>query len=407
MNKSALPPEFFHHVQNQFNLHHIEGLISQEALRNCLKDDLAVGISGLREDLKALAYHAKIGDYYNRSERIAHLAGLLAPQFDVYVSQAKRVSQIADVDLVSRLVEEIPIARGLGAALYAEAFNEPHEIVAALYDLYHERTGKILTDKLAMCYRVAECLDTLVAFEVVREANEVFARNSLHARSSRFLVSVLLKTQTSVDIFVRASLEAKDIPGGPGVCETTSGLLLDHLMFEQRDFHGVGDLPLDILSERALTVTRAVFTTIQDELIRQLSQEGLTRGHILAIAQTGTTDLAKIAERAAALKSFLETPAGQTTLEVFQAGIDLNKLEPEMTPEHLMVKITAADLRIKAAIDQDDFPQTLNLIASLADAMSRYRCEKKQDPVEKLSALNPHSQVLQTSLRQAVVWDFL
>ena len=401
-------PAFFNYVKSAMDSHDIVPQISDAGIRKCLNDDLAHGLEGLRNDLKAVFYHPKLGNYHQKGIRVAHLAGLLAPQFEADKDHAERVALLADIDLFSRLVEEVPQIRGLASALYAQKMEEPEAVWRALFDLYEDRQGHILTDNLAICVRVAECLDTLVAFEVIREKDEVYDDESIPMRSASLLVNMLLETNTHVEILKKVSLAAKDIPGGPGVGETTSGLLLDHLMLEQRDFHGVGDTPLDILSEKALDVTQNVFKHVTHKLYQVLAPEGVTTAHIDAITATGSSDLVKISFRARILRDFLTQPEGQIVLKLYNRGVALSKIPETVSVHDINMELEEKTQHIWRTLNEHGFETALAEVHDLIQLVVDYLPDDDAAQVENLSHIaNPISLKLRAALRPLADWEEL
>ncbi len=96
------------------------------------------------EDLKNVTFQAKLGSYYEKTERIYDLVNRMcalpavSSQTDsAQVSNhAKRAARLCKADLTTELVKEFTELQGIIGGLYARAQGEPEEVAAAIYDHY-------------------------------------------------------------------------------------------------------------------------------------------------------------------------------------------------------------------------------------------------------------------------------
>ncbi len=107
------------------------------------------------EDLKHVTFHAKLGSYYDKTQRNVALVSQLGGG-----EAAQRAALLAKCDLTTELVKEFTELQGVVGGLYARAQGEAEEVWQAIYDQYEPlprgRTGQIVA--------LADRLETLQGF---------------------------------------------------------------------------------------------------------------------------------------------------------------------------------------------------------------------------------------------------
>jgi glycyl-tRNA synthetase beta chain len=113
------------------------------------------------EDLKTVTFQAKLGSYYDKTQRVVKLvAGL---------GGSERAASLAKCDLTTDMVKEFTDLQGIVGGLYARAQGESEEVARAIYDHYKPLSmedeipstpgGRILSladkwDTLVECFKV-------------------------------------------------------------------------------------------------------------------------------------------------------------------------------------------------------------------------------------------------------------
>ncbi len=117
------------------------------------------------ERLKTMVFQRHLGNFYDRAERLAHLAKLIATKVTLtQPKQAYRAGFLCKADLATALVGEFPELQGLLGYYYARADGEAENVTRAIRDHYLPRSA---TDKLpktltGCAVALADRLDTLV-----------------------------------------------------------------------------------------------------------------------------------------------------------------------------------------------------------------------------------------------------
>jgi glycyl-tRNA synthetase beta chain len=116
------------------------------------------------EDLKNVTFQAKLGSYYDKTQRVAAMVKQLGG-----TPGAQRAAMLAKCDLTTDMVKEFTDLQGVVGGLYARAQGEPEEAAQAIYDHYKPLSmedaipstdaGRIVSladkwDTLVECFRV-------------------------------------------------------------------------------------------------------------------------------------------------------------------------------------------------------------------------------------------------------------
>lgn len=117
-----------------------------------------------RERLKTIVFQARLGSLFDKTERIAALAGDMAAQTGANTAHAQRAGQLSKADLVTEMVLEFDKMQGIAGYYYATHDGENPEVAQALTEQY---LPKFAGDKLPQTptgtlVALADRLDTIV-----------------------------------------------------------------------------------------------------------------------------------------------------------------------------------------------------------------------------------------------------
>ncbi len=146
----------------------IEG--NERVLRARLSDaafffemDKKIKFSERMNDLKNIIFHAKLGTLFEKSQRVAQLAKMIAHKINADETKAERAGLLAKVDLTTQMVGEFPELQGVMGFYYAKE-SEDEAIAQALNEQYMPRfSGDALpASTLGFILALADRIDTIV-----------------------------------------------------------------------------------------------------------------------------------------------------------------------------------------------------------------------------------------------------
>ncbi len=127
--------------------------------------DLRKDFDSLREKLRNQTFQSKIGNYYEKTERIARLCAL----WSIGLGEIDRAgldfaARHCKTDLVSELVFEFPELQGITGGLLLERQGKSAEVAEAVYDSYLpvSMEDRLPRSKMGALVALADKLDTLV-----------------------------------------------------------------------------------------------------------------------------------------------------------------------------------------------------------------------------------------------------
>lgn len=219
------------------------------------------------ENLRGVTFQAKLGTYYEKTERNAKLAGQLAEAMGLSKDQAghaRRAAELAKCDLTTELVGEFPELQGVVGGLYARHQGEPAEVADAVYDHYRPvgADDRIPRNPVGQAVALADKLDTLGGFfrlgMIPSGSRDPFALR----RAAFGIVRILIEGVHALSISKLCEL------AGAGDNEAAlRDFLLDRLRYFLRDVRGhrydevnavlsaSSDVPLDT-AERSQAISK-------------------------------------------------------------------------------------------------------------------------------------------------------
>src|SRR3984957_197462 len=108
------------------------------------------------EDLKTVTFQAKLGSYYDKTQRVVALVKQLGG--------SERAAMLAKSDLTTDMVKEFTDLQGIVGGLYARAQGESEEVALAIYDHYKPLSmeDEIPSTPAGRILSLADKWDTLV-----------------------------------------------------------------------------------------------------------------------------------------------------------------------------------------------------------------------------------------------------
>jgi glycyl-tRNA synthetase beta chain len=121
------------------------------------------------DDLAKVTFQAKLGSYYDKTERVRELASRLARQVGADEDVVSRAATLSKCDLTTQMVKEFTELQGVVGGLYAVAQGEGDGVGSSIYDQYKPTSmedsiprtleGQVLSiadkfDTLRECFRI-------------------------------------------------------------------------------------------------------------------------------------------------------------------------------------------------------------------------------------------------------------
>ncbi len=372
--------------------------------------DLAEAHAGMgrwRAALENVTFQSKLGSQADRIDRIAALAGELAPEIGAEAGVAAEAARVAKLDLESAMVGEFPELQGVMGSHYARAAGFAEEIAAACAAHYGPLgpSDAVPSAPVSVAVALADKLDTLTGFWAIGEtptgSKDPFALRRAGLGVIRLILDNDLRLPLGRVIFLHAasvlgriSLEedAADLAALADTAETwgTLGEIGPHLeeAFARRVADKAEALPA--LRDQAARVAADLLGFLHDRLKVYLRDRGLSHDVIDAcLARPGADDLSRLVARAQALGGFLATEDGENLVQGFRrANNILAQAEAEDGVEYsfgpdprlaepgaeaaLFEALDREGRAISSAIEAEDFASAMRGMASLRPAVDAF-----------------------------------
>jgi len=101
--------------------------------------DKKTTLASLRERLKTIVFQAQLGTIFDKTERVAGLAKLIAGKLNADATSAERAAQLCKSDLVTNMVGEFDDMQGIAGFYYAQNDGENAEVAATMNEQYMPR----------------------------------------------------------------------------------------------------------------------------------------------------------------------------------------------------------------------------------------------------------------------------
>ncbi len=210
--------------------------------------DKKTSLLQLRERLKPVVFQAQLGSLFDKTERVALLAGAIAAQIGADTELATRAARLCKSDLVSNMVGEFDKMQGIAGYYYALNDGEPEQVAQALHEQYLPRfagdqlpqttTGTVLA--------LADRLDTLAGIFGIGQkptgSKDPFALR----RASLAVLRLLVEKRLDLDL---AQLLRRAAAGhGDHIGDATAAVdtALDYMLERFRAWYEDASVPVEV-----------------------------------------------------------------------------------------------------------------------------------------------------------------
>ena len=357
------------------------------------------GMETWRKGLEAVTFHAKLGSQADRVERIAALAREIAPAVGANPDQAEQAAKVAKLDLRSAMVGEFPELQGTMGRYYAQAAGLPQAVADAARDHYSPLgpSDEVPSAPVSVAVALADKLDTLTGFWAIDEkptgSKDPFALRRAALGVIRLVLGNgvrlnLSKTVGSQIAFLFSQLQMRgfeeqvvSLDALPDDIATDARMRIEARMVPSDPESGVQGLGRH--EKWGAQTTSDLLSFLHDRLKVHLRDQGIRHDVLDAVlAMPGSDDLTLVVRRATALNGMLASEDGPNLLQGLKRAANILAQAEEKdgveysfgadpkfaeTDEEraLFAALDAAEPKIAAAMQAEDFPAAMSAIAAL------------------------------------------
>ena len=324
--------------------------------------DLEVTNDERVEKLKRVVFQAELGTVFEKSERVAKIAEVLAASTqknDDLQKQVLRAAQLSKSDLVSQVVGEFPKLQGIMGRIYAGIAGEPADVAVAIEEHYRP------------VYSGAPLPETLVGAILS-------ITDKMDSICGCFSVGLIPTGASDPYALRRQGIGIIQIMNAKGL----SFPLRELIRCSLEQFGKNGAAESDELIEK-------VYTFLQNRISHLLAEEGFSKDVIAAVVGVAGDDIPNVRNRVDALESLKARPDFEPLAVGFkrvvniirksgqrEEGAALEAVEPKLFENDsegaLFEEFKAVDQKVSEAMDKKSFDRALVEIASLRDAVDRF-----------------------------------
>jgi glycyl-tRNA synthetase beta chain len=186
--------------------------------------------------LGEMVFERRLGTLLEKSERIAALAGQLAPLFQAEPTTAARAGLLSRCDLVSEMVGEFPELQGTMGAYYARQDGEGEAVANALGEFYQPRFAgdDIPSSGPGRCVALADKLDSLTGIFGVGGAPTGDKDPYALRRAALGCLRICIESDSAIDL--AQALEQAASGHGERITPATATAVFDFVLERARGY---------------------------------------------------------------------------------------------------------------------------------------------------------------------------
>jgi glycyl-tRNA synthetase beta chain len=213
--------------------------------------DQKATLEARRESLKNIVFQAKLGSVFDKTERVAKLAEILAPMTGADISLSKRAAELSKSDLVSEMVGEFDDLQGTMGRYYATNDGEHPEVAEALFEQYLPRFAgdSVPTTATGATLALADRLDTLVGIFGIGQpptgSKDPFALR----RASLGVLRIIVERGIDLDLYEALTAAASQHTGldtNSNSIESLSKQVLTYMIDRFRSWYEDINIPTEV-----------------------------------------------------------------------------------------------------------------------------------------------------------------
>ena len=352
-------------------------------------EDLKQGLASMNAGLASVTYQQKLGTVADKTQRIAALAEIIAPQVGVDAALAGRAARLCKADLQSRMVGEFPELQGIAGRYYAAAdaaladlsADDRAALALALDEVYAPRFAgdDIARSALGKVLAIAERLDTLAggfAAGLKPTGNKdpfALRRNALG------LARTVIESGFDLDLkaALKAAAELQPVTGGTCAAGPATSQAQNDLEVIRTQMGAARVVALEDVD--------ALYDFILDRLRGYYADKGIPATQFAAVAELKPASLVDFDRRIDAIGLFAALPeAAALAAANKRIGNNLKKADiaipaqveaallQEPAERALAEAVEAALADTDAALHRHDYVAVLSRLATLRPAVDAF-----------------------------------
>jgi len=209
--------------------------------------DKKTTLASLRDRLKTIVFQAQLGTIYDKTERVAGLAKLIAGKLNTDTASAERAAQLCKSDLVTNMVGEFDDMQGIAGYYYAVNDGENAEVAAAMNEQYMPRFAgdQLPATTTGAIIALADRLDTITGIFGIGQqptgSKDPFALRRASIAVLRILVEKNLALDLR-DLLTFAKNQHKNLTLGDELVEQVLAYMLERF----RAFFEDANIPAEV-----------------------------------------------------------------------------------------------------------------------------------------------------------------
>lgn len=209
--------------------------------------DKKTTLASLRDRLKTIVFQAQLGTIYDKTERVAGLAKLIADKLNADAASAERAAQLCKSDLVTNMVGEFDDMQGIAGYYYAVNDGENAEVAAAMNEQYMPRFAgdQLPATTTGAIIALADRLDTITGIFGIGQqptgSKDPFALRRASIAVLRILVEKNLALDLR-DLLTFAKNQHKNLTVGDELVEQVLAYMLERF----RAFFEDANIPVEV-----------------------------------------------------------------------------------------------------------------------------------------------------------------
>ena len=317
------------------------------------EQDLKQPLEAHQERLKTVVFQDKLGSLYDKTQRVAKLAQVIAEQIGSDPALAKRAAELCKCDLMTNMVNEFPKLQGIMGSYYASKSGEDQQVAAAMKEVYlPKHAGDDLpAGACGRAIAVADRLDTIVGiFAIGQKPTGVKDPFGLR-RAALGALRIIIETPLDLDLDALLKLAAD---GLADKIDTTAAVseVFDYMMDRLKAYYTDRGITADVIDAvLACRPTRPADFDLRVKAVTEFRK--LPEAASLSAANKRIRNILK--------KSDEEYPA-QPDAAIFQ----------EETEKQLYNKLTELTPVVEPLFAAGDYTQALKLLAALRESVDSF-----------------------------------